>query len=209
MLKLYNFEVSTYCNAKCPSCLRTSLSDTLNLSHLSVDDFEEILFLNHKSFSNKSEAKFCGELGDPMMHPELESLISIAEKFFNRVEIYTNGGLRSHHWISKILSKYKKLFFIFGIDGMTNEINNLYRVNVNTEKAYLNMIEASKYNKAIWHYNIFNHNYFEIDDVISFAKKYNIYLYLRFNNRKPSIVDPKTKNFLIEKIKEKRIDYQI
>ena len=49
-------------------------------------------------------AKFCGEIGDPLMNPFLDKITSIAENVFDKVEIYTNGGLRSSEWIKKFLS---------------------------------------------------------------------------------------------------------
>ena len=195
---LYNFEISSYCNAGCPSCFRTSLLDSKKypmnqssymnrLKHLSIDDFQDMLLNNIEFFKNRNHeqivAKFCGEVGDPMMHPQLDQLIGIASTVFDKVEIFTNGGLRNSKWIKKMLTKYKKLFFIFGIDGVTDEVNQKYRVNVRTDLAFENMIQSAKLRFTKWDFTIFEHNWHQLQDAINFASKHKIYILVRVNGR--------------------------
>lgn len=225
---LFNFETTSYCNAKCPSCFRTAnlyIEDQYHgpirhFKHLSVEDFEEFLLNNSKylnsiksSPGNKKYdlvvAKFCGEIGDPLMNPFLDKITSIAENVFDKVEIYTNGGLRSSEWIKKFLLSYKKTSFVFGIDGLNNEINRKYRVNVDTDKALTNMFEASKYRWTRWDYTIFEHNFHELPNVVELAKKYNLNLLCRFNGREFEKINDidlkKCENFL----KTNKINYYI
>ena len=206
---VFNFEVTSYCNAGCPSCFRTmpilkwweqSFFDIfiyekkeLVLRHLKVEDFEFLILNNIKFFKNNQYghliAKFCGEVGDPLLHPNIEQLISIAETVFDNVEIYTNGGLRNPKWIKNILTQHKKTSFVFGIDGLTDEINQIYRVNVRTNIALKNMIESAKYAYTRWDYTIFKHNYHELLDVINFAKIHYLNLLCRFNGREFNKLD--------------------
>ena len=184
---IYNFEITSYCNAYCPSCFRTMNKSKLPLRHLKVEDFE-FLILNNINFikNNLYEiqiAKFCGEVGDPLLHPKIDQLIGIAESVFNRVEIYTNGGLRNTTWIKNLFRRYGKTRFVFGIDGLSDETNQMYRVNVRTDIALKNMIESAKYRPTRWEYTIFSHNYLELFDVIMFAKKHDLKLLCRFNGR--------------------------
>ena len=195
---LYNFEISSYCNAGCPSCFRTSLLDSKKypmnqssymnrLKHLSIDDFQDMLLNNIEFFKIRNHeqivAKFCGEVGDPMMHPQLDQLIGIASTVFDKVEIFTNGGLRNSKWIKKMLTKHKKLFFIFGIDGVTDEVNQKYRVNVRTDLAFENMIQSAKLRFTKWDFTIFEHNWHQLQDAINFASKHKIYILVRVNGR--------------------------
>ena len=191
---IFNFEISSYCNANCPSCLRTREKENLVLNkHLKVEDFEFLILHNIKFFKNNQYenllAKFCGEIGDPLLHPNIDQLISIAETVFDEVEIFTNGGIKNAKWIKKILTRYKKTVFVFGIDGLTDEINQRYRVNVRTDIALKNMIESVKHGFTKWHYTIFNHNYQELSDVIKFAKNHNLDLLCRFNGREFNKLD--------------------
>ena len=184
-----NFELSTFCNAYCPTCFRTKFLKRLPkpFTHLTVDNFETFILENVKFLKQNNYdrliAKFCGEIGDPLMNPSLDTITSLAESVFDSVEIYTNGGLRSQKWIKNFLLSNKKATFVFGIDGLNNDINQKYRVNVDTNKALTNMFEASKYRWTRWDYTIFEHNFHELPDVVDMAKKYNLNLICRFNGR--------------------------
>ena len=57
-----------------------------------------------------------------------------ASMAFDKIEIFTNGGLRSNKFVKDVL-KNPKVHFIFGIDGITDEINQKYRKGVNTKLA--------------------------------------------------------------------------
>lgn len=192
--RMFNFEITSYCNAGCPSCFRTLEKENLPLNkHLKIEDFEFLIlnninFLKNNQYANQI-AKFCGEVGDPLLHPKIEQLISMAECVFDEVEIYTNGGIRNPKWIKNILTQHKKTSFVFGIDGLTDETNQMYRVNVRTNIALKNMIESAKYAFTRWDYTIFNHNYLELPDVIDFARKNKLKLLCRFNGREFNKLD--------------------
>lgn len=221
---LFNFEITSHCNAKCPSCFRTMMLDWKNswstevkymstLKHLSVDDFEEFILNNVAFLKNNSyeyiEAKFCGEVGDPLMHPKLEKLIEIASTIFDKVEIYTNGGLRKNIWVKNIIKKYPKLFFVFGIDGITDDVNQKYRIGVRTDLALSNMIESAKHRFTKWDFTIFEHNYHQLQESIDFASKHGIYMLVRVNGRPFSKIQ-KDNLKTVEKILQKnRTNYYL
>ena len=107
----YNFEfsITTYCQAKCPSCARTLIlnSDTperLKIQHMDFAKFKTIV--KDEAFP-WSMITFCGEHGDPMMHPKIEDFI---EEGFKRsvkgVRINTNGGLRNELFYAKLAKNY-------------------------------------------------------------------------------------------------------
>jgi len=186
---VFNFELTTYCNAGCPTCFRTRFLDLLPkpYKHLTTETFSTFILNNVEFFKRNAYdrliAKFCGEIGDPLMNPHLNELTSIAENVFDRVDIYTNGGLKSSKWIRNFLVSYKKAKFVFGIDGLSDETNQIYRINVNTNKALENMFMASKYRETRWDHTIFEHNHHELLDVIQLAKKHHLDLLCRFNGR--------------------------
>ena len=217
---LFNFEVTSYCNAGCPSCFRTIFPTDqkrkLVLKHLKVEDFKFLISHNinfiYFHLNNKYDrvvAKFCGEIGDPLLNPNIDQLIGIAETAFDAVEIYTNGGIRTSKWIKNILTQYKKTYFVFGIDGLTDEINQMYRVNVRTDIALKNMIESAKYRSTRWDYTIFNHNYLELPDVIDFARKNKLKLLCRFNGREFNKLDDENIFICEELLKKNNISYYV
>lgn len=230
---LFNFETTTYCNAKCPSCFRTmeinfhqmqiakiirkgeipSADDhqkCLKLEHLSIEDFDFFLWENGKYLRSMSSsygetvAKFCGELGDPLMHPKIDELVSLSSRFFDRVEIFTNGGLRSPRWIKTVLQKNKKLHFVFAIDGITHEVNKKYRIGINTDLAFNNMFESINHRDTKWEFTVFEHNYQEVEQAIKLALDHKIKIHVRINGRGFSKI---TKDHLI-KLKKYLIKYK-
>jgi MoaA/NifB/PqqE/SkfB family radical SAM enzyme len=198
---LFNFETTSYCNVKCPSCFRTSLNKyddkCLKLEHLSIEDFDFFLWENGKYFKsirssyNEIVAKFCGELGDPLMHPKMDELALLASRFFDRVEIFTNGGLRNPKWIKSLLQKNEKLYFIFAIDGLTHETNKKYRIGSNTNLAFDNMFESVKHRSTKWDFTVFEHNFQEVEDAIKVALDHKIQMHVRINGRNFSKISEK------------------
>jgi uncharacterized radical SAM superfamily Fe-S cluster-containing enzyme len=210
---IFNFEITSYCNAKCPTCFRTKTLDSITLKHLNVDDFEKMVFDNIKFFrtpkDRKKIAKFCGEMGDPLMHPKIDELIYIASQSFDGVEIFTNGGMRRPKWFRRILYNYKNVVFVFGIDGLTDETNQKYRVNVNTDLAFRNMLQCSKMAFTRWDYTIFSHNQNEILDVVNFSVDNNIDLVVRFDGRMGDPIDEKSQDEIINLLKNRGIFFYI
>jgi hypothetical protein len=189
----YNFEfsITTYCQAVCPSCARTLIlnSDTpekLKVQHMDFAKFKTIV--KDEAFP-WSMITFCGEHGDPMMHPKIEDFI---EEGFTRsgkgVRVCTNGGLRDEELYAKLAKTYidnkKKLVILFGIDGSTPEVNSKYRVGVDTNRALKNL-EAYKSNNGVgyWEYLIFDHNWEDIIPATELAKKIKTPIRFKFNTR--------------------------
>mgnify|MGYP001354797637 CR=1 FL=1 len=103
----------------------------------------------------------------------------------------------------------KKTSFVFGIDGLTDDINQKYRVNVNTNKALQNMVEASKHRYTRWDYTIFEHNFHELPSVIQLAKTHDLNLICRFNGREFSKINDIDLKKCETYLKKKNINYYI
>lgn len=184
---IIDFNITNYCNAKCPTCKRfdvfkyLEVDKNLKVFHMDYDKFKIAVESNTEYFK-KAECYFCGEFGDPMMHPKIKDFVETANNVFNGVTVFTNGGLNRSEFIDYVANT-QGVIVRFGIDGLTHDINNLYRIGVNTELAYKNMLELAKYSKAKWDYTLFEHNKHEAEDVIKFALDNNIKLMLRCNLR--------------------------
>ena len=197
----YNFEfsITTYCQAKCPSCARTLIlnSDTperLKIQHMDFAKFKTIV--KDEAFP-WSMITFCGEHGDPMMHPKIEDFI---EEGFKRsgkgVRVCTNGGLRNEEFYAKLAKKYndhpfdyirkpkKNLVLLFGIDGTTHELNNKYRIGVDTNQALKNLKAYKRHDgMGYWEYLIFDHNWKDIIPAAELAKQIKTPIRFKFNER--------------------------
>lgn len=199
--------ITSYCQAECPLCDRTHKPKSFQLDHLTKKDFEKILF----EVSPKIKTiRICGDWGDPLMNPYLNEILDyvILEKQIS-VRIHTNGGIRDNDWFVDCKKYLDNIEIVFGIDGTTKEINDMYRKKVDFNKAWSNMISCSStlpYGKTTWQYIIFPHNLHQIDLAVELSKKFNINLYFTINTRTPfndhepsNIVDKKTEKYLIEK----------
>jgi len=195
---------STYCQARCPSCARTGDDGLtipgLKLEHLSIDILKKMV-KSTRIFNETSIIRLSGDYGDPMMHPNIEEIIDICVNNAEYVIISTNGALRNAKWYTHIGNKYKyKLRIIFGIDGTNQEINNLYRVDVNFAKAYENMKAfATTPSDAEWQYIIFNHNYHQMGDAIQMATDIGCSLFFLFNRTEYNAVTDEQEMMLAQK----------
>jgi len=185
---IIDFNITNFCNAKCPTCKRFSPNDYLQVDHnlkvfhMDYDEYKKILNANKKYFRN-TNCFFCGEFGDPLMHPKIKEFVQTANNYFLSVVVYSNGALNRPDLIEYLTQTKNNVMIRFGIDGLTHEVNNKYRINAKTDIAYKNMLTLAKFNKAKWDYTLFEHNFHELEDVIKFALDNNIKLMLRCNLR--------------------------
>ena len=192
-----DFALTTYCQAKCRSCARTNQytgekESWLQLKHMDLDVFKHTL----KSSPNIhiTDIEFCGEFGDPMMHPQIDEFIETALEFAPSVRISTNGGLRTPDWYEKIAKKYKKRLEInFAIDGATHDVNWMYREGVDWQRAIDNMTSyIAAGGRGTWWFIIFEWNWHQLIDANILANKINIELVARYNNRSFGLITPES-----------------
>lgn len=177
-------ELSTYCNAACPSCPRTlelidgskmpQVRPNLVLESISVENFKKWFpddFLQQIDFW-----VFCGTHGDPMMNKDVLPIMEYVCQYPNYVVVNTNGGMReTNFWreLGRIFQKNtlpgKERRVVFSLDGL-EDTNHLYRRNVNFKKVIENakaFIDAG--GNATWEYLIFKHNEHQIEEAKQLA----------------------------------------
>lgn len=181
------FAITTHCQAKCPLCARTHEKSLERvrwapLHHLSLDEFKNAVdqLPPYKSIS------LCGDYGDPVMHPQIEDFLDYAIEKNYKVYLHTNGGIRTKDWYVKIAKKYKnKLNIIFAIDGIDEETNSKYRIGVDFNRAWQNMLAHAKNSngRTIWNFLVFDFNYNQLDEAYKISKENNIVFVPHMNNR--------------------------
>lgn len=216
-IKVLEVELSTYCNAKCPGCSRHywGTSDKLpNLveEHCSIHSVTKILkeLLTEKDDLSDVELHLCGNLGDPMMNPDiLEGCQTWSDMGVKIMAFDTNGGLRSEEfWRS--LAKIRGVYCTFSIDGL-EDTNHIYRVGVDWNKLERNFtafIEAG--GTAEWKYLIFNHNEHQVEEARDFAKFFGFEKFIpKMSMRPPPLETASDSNFMTNEansIRENKID---
>lgn len=141
---------------------------------------------NSKIFSNKDDIRvtFCGEFGDPMMHPRVTDFVEFTAPRVKQLVINTNGGLRQPEWYAEMAPKWKHFRINWGIDGTDHDTNWLYREGVNFERAMENMKAwFAEDGHGEWQFLIFDWNWHQIVEAKEMAEKNNIKIRFKFNNR--------------------------
>ena len=175
----FDISITSYCQAFCAGCQRNIGSgiknDQLVEEHMTYQKFCKIM--DQLDQLSIAEIQFCGEFGDPMMHPDIEKFIDRTVKTNNKLLINTNGGLRQPKWYDHIAKKYsdKSIKIEWAIDGTDHDTNWKYRKGVNWGRAMENMISwKNAGGHGVWSFLIFEWNYHQIPKAIEMANDIGI-----------------------------------
>jgi sulfatase maturation enzyme AslB (radical SAM superfamily) len=176
-IRVLVFEITSYCNVKCPQCSRIdqdgNLAEYVTLNHWDVKKILPNLEIDQ--LSNLKYVHFEGDTGDALMHPNLEEIV---DAFYNSpskpdITIWTNGALRSQTWWHEFGKKYSdtRLRVQFSIDGL-DDTHKLYRVGADYSKAIENAKAfISGGGNAAQRCLIFKHNQHQIEQIIRTSKE--------------------------------------
>jgi molybdenum cofactor biosynthesis enzyme MoaA len=171
----FDISITSYCQAFCSGCQRNdplgNKDKTLVEKHMPYENFCFIMD-QLDQLENCSGIKFCGEFGDPLMHPDIEKFIDRVMQTTDNLLINTNGGLRQPKWYTHLAKKYsdKNLKIEWGIDGIDHDTNWLYRRGVDWSRAMDNMTTWTKSGgHGCWSFLVFSWNYHQIPQAIDMA----------------------------------------
>ena len=170
-----HIEITNKCNAACPMCDRNIHGGPdrpgRGISEWSLEDIDKVF---SQELPNLKFVYFCGTHGEPLSAKNLFEAIHAAKKTGAKIEMFTNGSLRSKAWWQKLLAILGPEDRItFGVDGI--ETNHLYRQNTNINKIMENMYLCSKADVDMrWDMLVFKHNEHEMEDCKRIAKEFGI-----------------------------------
>lgn len=174
-LKTLQLEPTSKCNLLCPQCERVhkgSVNPLLPLTELTPSDYDKIFAA--ELTKQLEHVVFNGSYGDPIASRYLDYAIeSLFEKKIRRLQIFTNGSLKSASWWCELGRRFSgtRSEVVFSIDGL-EDTNSIYRVNSNFKKIMKN---ASAYiqsgGRARWDFLVFDHNYHQLDKAKTLAQK--------------------------------------
>ena len=165
-IKNIHVEASTYCNARCPLCPRNmygyNVPGVYPQLHLTVEKFKECL----DQFPDRTFVYFNGNLGDPMMNPDIVDLTELTKC---RTSVTTNGSIGNRDTWIKLAQQGVEI--TFSIDGL-EDTNHLYRQDVEWSK----IMERANWfidngGQAVWKWVVFRHNHQQIDQARQLAKQ--------------------------------------
>ena len=130
----------------------------LNVTHLDVNVIKKLPIEKMKKLK---KVTFCGNFGDPLMHPDLNEVINFFQN--QQIAISTNASLRNKEWWSELGEK-ENVSVTFCIDGI-GKTHELYRRNTSYDKIIENakaFIDAG--GTADWQFIVFRHNEHQLNE---------------------------------------------
>lgn len=176
-----NLDIGYRCILRCPQCIRQRFDSQAQIKRsfdIEEKDFQKIL--NYY----KNSITFCGQISDPIYHPNFLKFLKLSSEHKKLARIATNGTGKSLEWWEEAYSYGKKEnAWYFGVDGI-DEKSEIYRVGSN----YKNVWEMMKLGKnlgniIVWQFIIFGYNEHEIEQAKEIAKKENFSLLFIKTNR--------------------------
>lgn len=181
--KTVNIDFTHRCLLQCVFCMRQRQTgkDKIKISSdMSLSDFLKI----SKTFSRMH---LCGQLSDPIYHPNFLNYVKkiLAKDNIKRVTVCTNGSSKPRKfWKEAYKLNKNKLRWTFGIDGIDQKTCELHRIGQNFKSSFGAMLRAAKNNQMVcWQFIPFQHNEHQIPKAIKVAKKYGIDLMILKSNR--------------------------
>jgi MoaA/NifB/PqqE/SkfB family radical SAM enzyme len=169
-------EASTLCQLNCKSCYMRKLNfGTMGTGYLKFSDFKN--FIQNNKFVKNIELSNNGEI---FLNPDLLHILEYA--FENNVTLSANNGVNFNtvsDEIAEALVKYRFNTMAISIDGASQEIYSLYRINGDFNTVMKNIIKVNKYKQKYksqfpeltWHYVIMEHNECDIVKAKEMAKE--------------------------------------
>jgi MoaA/NifB/PqqE/SkfB family radical SAM enzyme len=171
--KSINLDITHRCTLECPKCLRRSVP-TNNLGDLSLDSFKKII-------SHFDQIEFCGQISDPIFHPQFIEFLELTKD--KRVFVHTAASHKPMDWYRDAFLANKNATWEFGIDGLPQD-SPKYRINQNGEYLFNVMKTGVELGNDIrWQYIIFKYNENDISEAIDLAQRHKIPIHINKSSR--------------------------
>jgi MoaA/NifB/PqqE/SkfB family radical SAM enzyme len=186
--KHIHVELTDKCNAQCPLCQRTDISDVskttkyVQNAEINLEDFKLIL---GDSVNTLKSYNFCGNYGDPLSAKDFLKIVEYVAAPDVRIGVHTNASVKTvDYWkrLGKILSVNPKNYVSFDLDGIDQETHSFYRRNTNFNKIINNakaFIESTTA-RSRWQFIVFDYNKHQIEDAKNMALQLG---FTEFNSR--------------------------
>ena len=173
-----NLDSTFRCALECPNCQRSKHFK----GNVPGRDLSMSAFVKLAEFFE--EIHFCGQLSDPVHHPQFIEFLKICNerKIFNR--IHNASSAKSKDWYIKAFQANPDARWWFGIDGLPHQ-SHRYRINQDGEKLFDIMLEAKKHlnNRPTWQYIVFRYNEYNVEQAKQMAIKNGVNFSLMISSR--------------------------
>ena len=177
-----NFEPGITCRLKCAGCYMRAdgMSKTKNPEdHISMgwDRRYNIPLEKYKIiFEVFNTFEFCGNLSDPIYHPDFVETLKHLQGKNLEIIFRTNGSGKSREWWTEVfeLCRTENWRWTFALDGLPKD-SHKYRINQDGEQVFEMMKLGAELGIDIqWQWIVFNYNQYDIDQGMLMADRYHI-----------------------------------
>jgi MoaA/NifB/PqqE/SkfB family radical SAM enzyme len=203
-------EITNRCNAGCPLCPRTGtigpgISEIVHktgLRDVGIDVIQNIL--DSKTAKNLKKWSYCGNYGDPFMHPKVYEISELISSYGINQKYDTNGGMRKEEFWSE-LGKLPGVSINFAIDGL-KDTNHLYRMKTDFDVIMRNAEAFIKSGgHADWVYIVFEHNEHQIEEASKLSKKIGFKSFnTKISSRGFNVSNSQSKDYNVQFNKKKK-----
>lgn len=164
-IRRLHIELSSFCNARCPSCVRNIHGANINTDYternLSLADVIKIFPTSVAA--QIQDLLFCGNFGDMLMNPETPDIIDWFKSHSHNIRISgnTNGGGGTKEFWHRLGTQGIEI--TFALDGLA-DTHSLYRQNTLFSTVIKNaQIFIAAGGQARWQMIQFDHNQHQVD----------------------------------------------
>lgn len=167
-----NIDLSHRCPLECPHCARQrdfrEKGKQIPGEDLSHEDFLKVIEFT-------TSIHFCGQLSDPIHHPNFIEFLTVCYEKNIDTSIATASSFKPKEWFIEAFKSNPNAKWFFGIDGLPKD-SYKYRKNQNGEKLFDIMTVSTTYlkHKPFWQYILFRYNENDVDIALKLAKDNNI-----------------------------------
>lgn len=184
------FELTNYCNLKCPVCPTGSGIMKRPRASMAPEVFEQLLGETAPYLLTLSLWAW----GEPLLHPRLREILEIADRYDTITLLSTNGQMLGAAGVQNALLDFPPKYLIVALDGLTDATNSIFRVGAKLAPALAGVREIARQKSLrkqlfpILHmrYIPMKHNQHEVGQLTDFARRH---LFDMLTIRTLSIID--------------------
>jgi len=174
------FELTNYCDLRCPVCPTGSRAMKRQPQAMDVDMFERLMDDAGPYLLTMSLWAW----GEPLLHPRLEEILRIARKHDVVTLLSTNGQHLNKPRNLEALANEPPDYLILALDGLTDETNTMYRVGASVGPALDGIRQLARIKKQRglkrpvlnMRYIVMKHNQHEMARLNDFARDHGFEL---------------------------------
>jgi MoaA/NifB/PqqE/SkfB family radical SAM enzyme len=188
-----NIDITYRCPLQCHQCMRTALTlendnprkikfkeKLTNSFDIPLDDLRKLL-----TFAS-GRISFCGQLSDPVYHPQFLKILEMCSNEFanKQIMIHTSAHQRNIEWYKDaFLLSGDNISWTFGLDGLP-DTSHMYRVNQNSQLIFDAIMLGKGMNKSVsWQFIVFKFNEHQIEIARNICKEKGIKFHLIYTDR--------------------------